>query len=77
MGERSLQEDEIHHLRQSQCDHREVDACAAYGQQAKPQPQHSGSRHRGKDPKLGREAPHLDTVGTHISGCAEKDGMAE
>ena len=54
-GERRLQAEEIHHLRQRQRDHREVDAGAADRQPAERRAQRGAGQPAQQDAELGRQ----------------------
>jgi hypothetical protein len=77
VGERRLETEEIHHLRERQGDHREVDALAPDRHQSGNQPQQRRRRHAQRDRELGRHSPHLGCVRRHVAGHAEEHGVPE
>ena len=76
-GEFRLQSEEIHHLRQGQGDHGEIDALAADGEAADNDAEHGGGRGADEDREFGRQHPHLGGVRGEIARPAEEHGMAE
>ena len=62
-----LQREEIHHLRQRQRDHGEIDALPADGERPDDHAEHGAGRGAGQDRELGREAPDLGGVGADDS----------
>ena len=76
-GERRLQAEEVHHLRQRQRDHREVDALAADRQQPGDDAQQRRGRRAQQDRELRRQAPDLRGVRADVAGHAEEHRMAE
>ena len=76
-GERRLQAEEEHHLRERQRDHREIDALPADGERAADEPQRRGGEHAERDRGLRREAPGLGRIGGNIARRAEEHRVPE
>ena len=77
-GERRLDEDEEHHLRQRQGDHREVDALPADRQQAEDQPQQRRGQRAGEDAQLGAQpAVRAQHVTGDVAATGEERRVAE
>jgi hypothetical protein len=76
-GEGRLQAEEVHHLRQRQGDHGEVDALPADGDQPEHQPEQRRADDAGQDAQLRRPALRLDEPARDVAGEAEERGMAE
>ena len=76
-GRLPLQHDEIHHLRQRQRDHREVDAGTADRQHAEQPAERTGGERAANDAHLGRDADIAHQHAAHVAGAAEEGGMTE
>ena len=76
-GEFHPQRHEIHHLRQRQRDHGEIDALAADGDDAGDDAKARGGRRAGQDRQLRRQAPGLGGIGCEIARPAEIKRMTE
>ncbi len=75
--ERRLQVEEVHHLRDGERDHREVDALPADRQRADDRAERRGGSGSREDRELGRESPGLGRMRAHVSGRAEEHRVAE
>ena len=77
VSERRLQTEEVHHLREREGDHGEVDALATDRQQTRDQPQQRRRRGPERDRGLGWQAPDFRGVRAHIARHAEEHRVAE
>ena len=77
VSERRLDGEEIHHLSQSERDHREIDALPADRERADDRAEPGGGHGSRCDRELGREAPDLGCMRADIARPAEEQGVAE
>ena len=70
-GERRFDREEIHHLRQRQRDHREIDALAADGEGAGDEPEPGSECGADQNGEFRRQVPRFGCVGAHIGGPSE------
>lgn|GEM_PF-4154320 len=77
-GERRLDEDEEHQLRQRQRDHREVDALPPDRQHAEQRAEHRRGQRAGEDAQLGAEpAVAAQHIAGDVAAGGEERRMAE
>ena len=76
-GEWRLQIEEVHHLRQRERDHREVDALAPDGQHAGDDREHGRAAGREQHGQLRGEPPDLGRVRSCVAGGAEEHRVPE
>src|SRR6478752_1216275 len=77
VGERRLDGEEVHHLRQSEGDHGEIDALPADRERADDSAEPGGGHGPARDREFRREAPDLGGVSADIARPTEEQGVAE